>query len=69
LVLNTNQGRDEVDARHVVDVVNLHVTLDALVPAALDARLEDVGVVVVLHRLGAQVDAQMFQLTRLHKKK
>lgn len=59
------QGWDEIDTGHVVDVVDLHVAPDALVPATLDRTLEYMRVVEVLHRLRAKVDAQMLQLARL----
>ena len=49
----------------IVSIVHLNTTADALVPAHLDGSLEGVGVVEVLHRLAAQVDAQLLQLTRL----
>lgn len=62
---NAYQGWDEIDTGHVVDVVDLHVAPDALVPATLDRTLEYVRVVEVLHRLRAKVDAQMLQLARL----
>lgn len=55
----------EIDAGHVVHVVDLDVAPDTLVSTALDRALEYVGVVEVLHRLGAQVYAQVLQLTRL----
>jgi hypothetical protein len=61
------QRRDEVDAGHVVNVVGLQFTLDAFLPTGFDARLEDVRVEEMLHRFRTQVDAQVFQLTRLDR--
>jgi len=59
------QRRDEINARHVVDVIDGDVGAYALLAAGLDAGLEDVGVVEVLHRLRAQVDAELLQPARL----
>lgn len=59
---DTHQRRYEVDAGHVVDVIDLDVASYALVPAALDRALEYVGVVEVLHRLGAEIDAEVLEL-------
>ena len=60
----THQRRDEINAGHVVDVVDDDVRTDSLLATGLDAGLEDVGVVKVLHRFRAQVDAELLQLAR-----
>ena len=62
--LQTHQRRDEINAGHVVDVVDDDVRTDSLLATGLDAGLEDVGVVKVLHRFRAQVDAELLQLAR-----
>ena len=62
------QRGDEINAGHVVDVLDLEGVVlggDSLLPARLDAGLEDVGVVKVLHGLRAEVDAEVLQLGRL----
>jgi hypothetical protein len=61
----SHQRGDEVDAGHIIDVIDLDVAPDALVPAALDRAFEYVGVVKVLHRLGAEIDAEVLELTGL----
>ena len=50
---NAHQRRDQIDAWHVIDVVDLHVASYTLVAAALDRALEYMRVVKVLHRLCA----------------
>lgn len=60
----THQGRDEVDAGHVVYVVDFHVAPNTLVATALDGTFKYVRIIKMLHRLRAQVDAQVFQLAR-----
>lgn len=54
------QRRDEVNAGHVIDVVGFQFALNTFFSTRLDTRLEDVRVEEMLHRLGAQVDAQVF---------
>lgn len=49
------QRRDQIDARHIVNIIDLNVGSDSLVSARLDARFENVSVVEVLHRLRAQI--------------
>lgn len=53
------QGRNEINAWHVVDIVNFDVAPDAFVAATLDGALEYVSVVEVLHRLRAKIDAEV----------
>ena len=60
--LPTYQRGNQVNAWHVVNIVHLDVTPDALVPARLNAGLEDVGVVEVLHCFRAQIYAKVLQL-------
>lgn len=62
---NAHQGGDKIDTWHVIDVVDLHVASYTLVATALDRALEYMRVVKVLHRLCAQIDAQVLQLARL----
>lgn len=65
----SHQRRYEIDARDVVHVVDFYVAMYPLVATRFYARFEYVSVVEMLHRLSAQVDAQVFQLTGLKKKK
>lgn len=62
------QRRNEVDAGHVVDVIDLHLARYAFLSTRLDRRLEDVRVVEMLHRLCAQVDAQVLEVGRLRER-
>lgn len=59
------QRRDEINARNVIDVIDFHVAVYSFVAARLDAGFEYVRVVKMLHRLGAQINAQVFQLAGL----
>lgn len=63
--LSTDQRGYQVDAGHIVDVVHFDDGRDALLSTRLDAALENVRVVEVLHRLGAQVYAQVLQVGSL----
>lgn len=64
---SAHQRRDEVNAGYVINVVWFEFTLDTFLAARFDTRLEDVRVEKMLHGLGAQVDTQVFQLTRLDR--
>lgn len=59
------QRRNEINAWHVVDIVDFNVASDAFVAATLDGAFEYVSVVEVLHRLGAEIDAEVLQLAGL----
>lgn len=61
----THKWRYKIDARHVVYVVYLHLAMDPLLSARLNAGLEDVRVVEVLHCFRTQIDAQVLKLARL----
>jgi len=61
----TYQGGNEIDAWHVVDVVDFDVAANAFVTATLDGAFEYMSVVEVLHGLRAEVDAEVLQLARL----
>jgi len=61
----TYQGRNEIDAWHVVDVVDFDVAANAFVATTLDGALEYMSVVKVLHGLRAKIDAEVLQLARL----
>ena len=64
-IRSSYQGGDQVDAVRVVRVVHLDAAHDLLVATSLDRCLERVRVVEVLHRLRAEVDAQLLQLAGL----
>lgn len=61
----TYQGRNEINTWHIVNIVNFNVAPDAFVATALDGAFKYVSVVEVLHRLRAEIDAEMLQLARL----
>lgn len=61
----TYQRGNEINTWHIVNVVNFDVTSDTFVATALDGAFKYVSVVEVLHRLRAEIDAEMLQLARL----
>lgn len=63
-IWGTHQRRNEINAWHVVDVVNFDVARDTFVTATLDGAFEYVGIIEVLHRLRAEIDAEVLQLAR-----
>jgi len=64
--LFTHQRRYEIDAGDVVDVIDFHIAVYPLVATGFNAGFEYVSIVEMLHRLGAKVDTQVFELTRLY---
>ena len=63
----TYQRWYEINTRNIIHVIDFDVRPDPFFATRFNARLEYVSVVEVLHRFGAQIDAQLFQLTRLQE--